>query len=401
MKIPFLFLSLLFAYQIQAQNSPLKAISSFEEYAQALEEAKRNDQMIFVALFDNGESSKQVKVQNAFSSPSFSSFFNGYVPLEFNANSNIGKRWLQAFAVEELPSFFVLNKNEVILESIDGYQDVNALEKLLSENVENKNLYQTLNTKYGTGELSPSEWTKLLYIHSLNFDFNQTRVLALEYLNTLNDFTLLDPKVIPVLTRYGIDLETRYPKLILDKQKEIKTKWNDFDVDQWFQTAYSYNLDRALFNKDSTLIKKIANPLILKSEETDKAALTLTTYQLFVEETQQFSLLLEAVMDYTSEITDSAKRARFIFDQAFEIADKNEDPKAFKVSRELAKQASIYGTDFRFKMLESYTAYELGDMEDAEKLANEAKSIAVSVRSKDKADNLIRLIRSKSAEEKP
>lgn len=390
------FLSLLFfsLTTVFAQESGLIPISTFQQYVEQLEATSRNDKMIFVALFDNKENSKRVKAQNPFQSPSLKASLENYTALEIDITSEMGAQWIQAFPVLELPAFYFLNKNEIILNIETGFQDISALNQLATVSAQNKNLYQTLNTKYGLNQLSPTEWITLLGIHSLNFDFIQTHSLALEFLNSLNEFTLLDPKILPVLVQYGVDLETRYPEIILENQQKIAQKWSGFNFKQWFEITYSFNFDRALFNSDTTLLLKIIDPLISQSSEENKESLAFTTYQIYVEETQNFRLLKKAVMDYTIGIKDSAKRSRFIFDEAFKIADQNDNAQAYKTAGYLAHQASLLSSDFRYKMLEAYSAYQTKNYDEAEKLAQEASSITTNAGSKSKAASLLKVIRS-------
>ena len=393
MNKPFL-LTLLFSVSftfLLAQPRAFTSIKSFEEYTGILEDAKRNDQMLLVSLIDdNTTEGRQAKIQNE--TANFWKDLEGFKLIQIEIKSEIGAQWIQVFSVDELPAYFFMNKDEIVLEVAPGFKSVSSIIELSKKNLARKNLYQTLNTKYGKSTLSIEDWVELIRIHQLNFAFNQTYKLALEFLNGLEKGELVREDVIPVLTKYGVSLETRYPLFILNNNKILSYTLQSFNYSDWFEKAYNYNLDRAIFNTDTSLLNKIINPLIELSDESGKPYLIFATRQLYVEKTKDFKVMYQAVMDWTLEIEDSAARSRFIFDEAFKIADKNEDLAAYKVAAQLAGEAGKLQPEFRYKMLEAYSTYKLKDYKNARSLVNDAQNLSSNKKNQVKAQNLLRMI---------
>ncbi len=381
----FLFLNL-----SQAQDLGFQKIKTFEEYLAILENSQRNDKMVLISLVDNNlEAGKMTSQLN--NSDSLLSNLKHFNKIEFDVKSAIGAQWIQTFPVDSLPTYFFLTKDEILLYEIQGFSNPKKIKSIALEARTKKILYSTLNAKYAKGSLSLNEWLELIRIHRLNFNFSQSMRLCIEFLNDLENKELLSPKVAPILQTFGISLETKFPKFILENNQKLATN-QKFDYQKWFDHAYSYNLDRAIFNSDSIYLEKVINPLISKSKDEDKISLIYSTRQLYIEKTGQVELSYRAVLDWTEDMNDSVVRSRYLFDEAFKLADLNADSTTYKTAQRLAKSASSFHEDFRYLMLESYCEYKLKSFTNAKLLATKAKGISQSRKDEEKADSLLRMI---------
>lgn len=381
----FLFLNLAHAQEIGFQK-----IKTFDEYLAILERTNQEDKMVLISLVDdNLEEGLKTSQQNQ--SDSLLNKLKDFSKIEFDVKSAIGAQWIQTFPVEELPTYYFLTKDEILLLEIEGFEEIEDLVLSALEVQEKKILYPTLNAKYSKGSLSIDEWLELIRIHRLNFSFNQSMRICIEFLNSLNKSELLDPKTSPLLETFGISLETKYPVFILENAEKLMTN-PTFNYSVWFEQSYSYNLDRAIYNSDSVYLEKVINPLIEKSRDEDKISLIYSTRQLYIKETGQIQLTYKAVIDWTEDMNDSIVRSRYIFDEAFKLADLSADSTTYKTAQRLTKKANSYHEDFRYLMLESYCEYKLKSYENAKKLASKAKAISKSTRDQDKADSLLRMI---------
>lgn len=381
----FLFLNL-----AQAQNSGFEKINTFDQYLSILERTKEADQMVLICLLDDSsENGKKASQLNQ--SDSLIQNLLAYSKIEFDVKSAIGAQWIQTFPVDSLPTYFFLTKDEILLFESQGLTQSKELASIAQKMLAKKILYPTLNAKYAQGSLSIEEWLELIRIHRLNFNFNQSMRICLEFLNGLSKNELLDPKVAPVLETFGISLETKFPKFILANSKNLIAN-PKFNYSLWFDKAYSYNLDRAIFNNDSAYLELVVNPLIQESNDEDKISLIYSTRQLYIKETGQIELTYRAVVDWTADMKDSIIRSRYLFDEAFKLADLNADSATYKTAQKLAKKATSFHEDFRYLMLESYCEYKLNSFQRAKILAERAKAISQSTKDEQKALSLLRMI---------
>lgn len=390
---PILFLLSFICFHSMAQSNAFVHIDSFDDYVLQLEMAKQNDRMIVVSIIDdNTDEGRQAKSHNQ--SASLAELASDFQMIEIDIKSALGAQWVQTFPVNVLPTVFFLNKEEVLLDLETGVLNSKRLFNLIKGQAIMKNLYQSLNTKYGQNTLSTDEWIELIRIHGLNFEFYQTSKLALEFLHSLDDEKLREARVLPVLYEYGISLETKYPDFILTN-KLLSPDTAYYDYQSWFNRAYGYNLDRAIFNKDTNYLQLVIDPLIEHSQEADIDFLIFETRQLYVSKTSNYQVMYRATIDWTSGIKDSSQRSRFIFDEAFKLADKNEDTLAYATAQKLAWRAGEFSSEFRFKMLEAYCAYKLEDYDACILKANEAKSLTKTAKNLSNANNLIRMAKDK------
>lgn len=385
----FLFL-FLFMNLVYAQESGFQKIKTFEEYLAILERSNQGDKMVLISLVDdNLEDGVKTSKQNSSDSLIFQ--LKNFSKIEFDVKSAIGAQWIQTFPVDILPAYFFLTKDEILLFEIQGFVECKALVEKGKEVVTKKLTYPTLNAKYAKGSLTIDEWLELIRIHRLNFNFQQSTRICLEFLNGLSSSELLDPKIAPILETFGISLETKYPNFILDNLDKLIANGN-FNYSIWFDKSYSFNLERAIFNLDSVYLEKVIYPLIEKSKDEDKISLIYSTRQLYIEETSQVELTYKAVLDWTEDMNDSIVRSRYIFDEAFKLADLNADSSTYKTAQRLAKKANSFHEDFRYLMLESYCEYKLKSYNNAKVLASRAKAISKSVKDEEKAASLLRMI---------
>lgn len=375
---------------VHAQELGFQKIKTFEEYFAILARSNQDDKMVLISLVDdNFEEGLKTSQQNQ--SDSLLIELKDFSKIEFDVKSAIGAQWIQTFPVEKLPTYFFLTKDEILLLEIEGFKEIKDLIIGAKEVQEKKILYPTLNAKYAKGSLTIDEWLELIRIHRLNFNFNQSMRICIEFLNGLSKSELLDPKTSPILETFGISLETKYPKFILDNAEKLISN-PTFNYSVWFEQSYSYNLERAIFNSDSAYLEKVINPLIEKSRDEDKISLIYSTRQLYIKETGQIELSYKAVVDWTDDMNDSIVRSRYIFDEAFKLADLNSDSATYKTAQRLAKKATSLHEDFRYLMLESYCEYKLKSYKNAKILASRAKAISKSVKDEEKATSLLRMI---------
>ncbi|MGB0176876.1 MAG: hypothetical protein ACPF9D_06905, partial [Owenweeksia sp.] len=192
---------------------------------------------------------------------------------------------------------------------------------------------------------------------------------------------------------------TKYPEKVIANRKNIATRVPDFEFKDFIASAYSYNLDLAIISEDSILLGKLLNVIIPLSEDSlvSPRDLCFETQKLYAEETGQFSVLKEGVLEYTSDMENDSIRAEAIFDYAFDIADRFNTRPALKASRELAAQANQLNESFRYRMLEGYMAYMLEDYTQAETLVRKAATLSDNPNNQRKAQSLLEMINREQA----
>ena len=366
-------------------------VQTLSNYQQILMKSLQEDKLMFIAFYRNGDDFYRMQKEDIFASPLLDSIYEQTVPMAIGITSEMGSRLAQSIGVDSFPSFYYFNNEETLLLVKSGYQTEQNLADALNQALELNQQYLLLKDKYTTGKLSPSEWHLLIEIYSLNHGFIESLELALEYFNSQERVNLIKPENAPLLEKYGIDLESVYPKVIIANKDKLG---DEFDLKEFYNSAYDYNFDLALTNSDTVLLEKIITELIPNrpKDEADIRELSFETRKVFASETRNFRLWEFAAITRSETLENDSIKAEFLFGEAFEIADNFNIKAAQTAARSLSKRAFDLREDFRYKMLEGYMAYLMQDYENAKVLVETAASKTDNPNNIRKADSLKRMI---------
>lgn len=393
-----LLLSLIFftsGILLHAQKIDFDKADNIEEYQEWVEKARADSSMLFIVLWDEDDIAWQrMEAEDAFDDLALIASMVSYKALKIPVTSEMGARWVQLFPANQLPAFYFLQEDELLLQIRSGYQSSAQLKEAVLKAKSLRGNYEQLSNAYGNSSLTTAQWKELLYIHSLNFNFKESLDLALEFLNGQSEAQLMHAEVLPLLVQYGVDLETRYPEKIISNRKAIRAKLPDFDFGEFIASAYSYNLDLAILSEDSILLDKLLRVIIPLSQDSLSSPkdMRFETQKLYAEETGQFSVLQESVWEYTSDMDNDSLRAEVLFDYAFDVADRFNTKPALKAARAMAQKANELNESFRYRMLEGYMAYLLEDYTAAEVLVRKAATLSDNPNNQRKAQGLMEMI---------
>ncbi len=382
------------------QRIKIIELRDFDQYQEVLKIAQGTDQLLFVILNDQGTTLGKMIDQGIFKEEALNRVLRTTVPCLVKTDNDMGSRLLQAFEIDSLPAFMLFNTDETLLSLAQGHTGSQEMTQLIRQAQENDTLYPKLQQAYINKTLSNEQWRKLIAVYGLNRPFAETQELVLEYLAGLNKEQLLSTANLGIITNYGLSLETRYPRLLLENRERIQRQGLAFDANLFFQESYAYNVNLAILNEDSLLLEKICKVLIPLSPENDPASMAFETKKYFAMETDQFQLYTEAVDHFVAQADTFQDTAEFYYEEAFFIADNFTSSASQKAAQALALTAFDYSVDFRYKMLAGYMAYLLKDYQEARRLVNEAKKTTDMAVNLSKADNLLKLIDKASGKNK-
>ena len=387
-----LFLILLSSSLLSGQNVRFYQIEDLDEYTRVLDIALEDSSLMLMVIFeDDGGFEEMVRAQ-MFDDDSIKSAFAALVPVAIYKQSEMALRLKESFGENKLPSFYMMNTDEFLLNAAYGklsrteLLDFIAAGKLIGQQLPG------LKNAYANHTLSPQEWIKLIGLYELNFDFLATHKLALEYLSEVDRKDLLNDTNRSVSLRYGIDLETPYPLYILNQKEKLdSSEFADF-----YSATYSFNFDLAVMNEDTLLLDTILEKLIPRAQAPDslKEEMTLESQKLFAGETGLFRVWENAALKAYASIENPIEKAELIFDEAFAIAEEYNSKSAQQTARQLAKKASALSPDYRYYMLEAYMAYLMKDYDQALEIVSRAIGLAENESDTRKAERLQSIIRS-------
>jgi len=369
-------------------------VENIEDYQAVINTVQQRNAMMFVALHDDGGDFKKMFFDNVFSDPTLVNASKNYTCLAIDLNEEMGARYASIFEITETPTFFLMNSEELVLTRLEGYLNAANLSAELMSTYRQRGEYDSLLVKYNNYQLSDKEWMRLLDIYSLNFDFNKTSQLALEFINTKSGGELYVKPVAEVLATYGVDFETPYPLLVYKNQDLLKKALSDFSFSDFFESAYSYNLDLVIQNKDSILLENFVTKFISLDPAGESSAVELSfgTYNIYGLETGHYKTWSEGIQKYGKLLQPSDSAAEYIFDAAYNLVENHNSDPALEAANDAAKLADRRLPSFKSRMLIAYTSYLLKDFSAAKENIKDAVKLAKSndeVRNASKLQSLV------------
>lgn len=392
MKKLLLLLTITLSLNAMGQNVRLASIQTLEDYQTALKIARDKDQMLLVVLYGGEGGLRQMFENNVFKDPAVEEALAPYLPMAIDVREEMGDRWMGLFPPAELPAFYWLNQEEFLLALRGGILPADTLAALSRHSYQNRHHFDSLRQAYQKTALSEAQWQELLRLHSLNFSFRETLLLALEYLNAQPETALYSKPQAAVLVEYGLDIETPYPARVATHKTKLKAALPDFDYSDFYARAYSYNLDLAILNEDTLLLQKIAEKLLpLAPAELEKAQPLLVTYREFAQKTGLYAWWKRGALQAAATMpTDSA--TQLLYEEGFKLADGYEDSSATTAAYALAGAALAEKPFYKAHMLRAYLAYQLNNSAQARQHVIRAAALASTEQEKENAAALRKMI---------
>ncbi len=371
--------------------------NSIEDYETVLATVKQQDKLLWVAVHKDQGDFRKMYFDGVFKDPQLDRMQRAYTPIAVNIDGEMGERLSTIFAFDEFPSFLIMNKDEFVLSQVEGYQSSKQLSDVLNEIAKNPYRYDSLLMKYNDNTLSDTEWRELLELYALNFDFNNTALLALEYFNAKEKSNLLNKADLPLLCAYGLDLETPYPLFILDQQDQIETIYPAFELKEFQMQAMEYNLGLAINNQAPELFTQ-ALELFLKPPFVKEDSLDFyreAYHSAYAEESGDFSLYADLVIKKADAMAP-VLAADLLFDEAYAISEDYNVKSSLKGAYTLASYSDQKEASYRARMLMAYLQYLMEDREKAKADLQKARKMVSDPKELQNVNKLEELIDSKS-----
>lgn len=375
---------------VSAQSVRFYQIDDLEDYTRVLELSVEEDRLMFFVIFKGDGGFEEMIRGGVFRDDSLKSTFENFIPVAIYRQSEMANRLMASFGEKKLPTFYVMNQEEFLLNAAFGKQSEEDVIDFLIASMKLGEKLELLREQYQKHKLTDEEWVMLIGLYELNFDYISTQDLAFEFLSEVPDEKLLNDTIKPISLNYGIGLETPYAEKILSRKAELDSaEFADF-----YSASYSFNLDLASENRDTVLLSKILEVLLPYASGSDslRHEMVLETKILFARESGVFKVWQEAVIEYCDSLSSAKEKAEFAFKQAYTIGEEFNSESAQKATRALAAKASSWKPDYRFYMLESYMGYLMKDYDDALIVVDKALKLSENEEDTQRAQRLKNMI---------
>lgn len=281
-----------------AQTSFIR-IQSIEEWEEMLELSRESKRLLFVWVTSpNCEPCAEMLDETLQNAAVNTHIQQSFIPVVIDNSTSLGRRFALSFNILELPSSVWMTGSEFVWQNIGG--KIEASEFLSkSENLRNliRNYPNRLDYALNGGDsLKVNEWFDLLYLSSVNHT-NYESALIYKFQNVLSWDSLQSPVYWPFITTYVTDINSNLFRYIaLDHQDILGA---DFPWEDYYESLYSYNFNRAVEAKDSALVLNMEAKLLptkfydSTATATDTALTVISMWQSYFLQTGRFNQYLE------------------------------------------------------------------------------------------------------------
>jgi hypothetical protein len=371
----------LFLLTFSADASRIKfiKINSLDQWEKFLVLAEANNLAIMVEVCEPNQPACMEMRDVTFRDRPLARFINeNFISLSIDGNSGFGRDFMATFPVTAYPTFFFGSSDEVFFEKIEGVVTPDLFRQIAQESLDQKRDYPDLVERYLEGEITRDEWLKLLGITELNKGVMEAQPIAREFMLTLDDNDLRDTLIWPFIKQFCLGFDNPIFRMILADRSVVSNKMASFNFEEFFMTAFNFNLTAAIIQRDSFLMERVIEAILpeMGIDQNESDDLRLRTRQAFFSETFNW----DAYFEVTTEFVNAKESLKAQYFQSFaqELLESYEDMDAIKSADRLIDEALKLDQTFELLMLKAYLLAHQGNIDEAQRRAFEARKKAVN-----------------------
>ncbi len=308
-----------------------------------------------------------------------------FVLAEMDVYSGYGYAWIQTVGVENYPVAVWYNSKGKALQKLEGtVNDSLWLQSSISAQARFQ-AYDQLESAYESGRLRKNgklAWTEIL---ELNGKSIEAEALARELLKSLSPAEFGKLEYLNLIFRYGLDAADQVLPYVLDHHDYFSRQNPNFPLIEYLTDAYAYNMELAIYGKDSLRADYISTHLSPKLEANNAKLNALSTNLFFARETSNWPKWAYLLKKHSTEPTVCRD---LYLTQCLQLAGDS----VFNIwlSGHLAKQESCLEA-YDSNIILALAQRNLGQYALAESALNQAESLALDSKQQEE----LRLFRSR------
>lgn len=340
-------------------------------WAEALEEAKKQDKVIFVDAYAEWCGPCKRMAKNVFTDKSVGDFYNAnFINMKLDMEKGEGKKFRQKYPVSAFPTLFFIDYTGDLVAKIKGAQQVEpliALGKSALGKVDRSGEYVTA---YENGDRSPELMYN--YVKALNQAGKPSLKIANEYLNTQEN---LDTKEnLAFILAATSEADSRIFDLLIEKRRQIAAIHGEPEVKKQIEKACKNTAQKAMEFESEDLLEEAVDKM--KKHYPEKA--TAFTYDMemdFCEKMGDSKQYVKACHNYAKKIAKNDPAKLYDLVQDLQKSFPN-DEKAMEEAEDLAAKAAKQGKDYKYHHQYAYVLNKNGKKDAALKAAEKAMVMA-------------------------
>jgi hypothetical protein len=107
---------------VSAQSVRFYQIDDLEDYTRVLELSVEENRLMFFVIFKDDGGFEEMIRGGVFRDDSLKATFEGFIPVAIYRQSEMANRLMESFGEKQLPTFYVMNQEEFLLNAAYGKQ---------------------------------------------------------------------------------------------------------------------------------------------------------------------------------------------------------------------------------------------------------------------------------------
>lgn len=341
-------------------------------WKEALEEAKKQDKIIFVDAYAVWCGPCKKMAKNVFTKKKVGDFYNkNFLNVKLDMEKGEGMKFRQKYPVSAFPTLFFIDYTGELVLKMKGAQQVEPLIKLGKSALSKIDRSKEYAVAYESGDRSPE--LVYNYVKALNQAGKPSLKIANEYLSTQKN---LDTKEnLAFILVAASEADSRIFNLLIDKRKQLEAIHGASAVAAQIEKACRNTAEKAIEFESEDLLEEATAKM--KKHCPEKA--TAFTYNMemdFCEKMGNSKEFVKACHNYAKKIAKNDSEQLYTLVQDLERNFPN-DTKAMAEAESLAAKAVKYSdSNYKYYHQYAYILHKNGKKTAALKAADQALSMA-------------------------
>lgn len=383
MRISIILLFILSGFQIQAQNGIDFFHGTWEE---ALEEAKKQDKLIFVDAYATWCGPCKRMAKNVFTDKKVGDFYNkNFINMKIDMEKKMGRKFGREYPVSAFPTLMYIDYKGKLVHKVKGAQQAESFIKLGKFAMTKIDNSKDFEVAYEKGDRSPE--LVYNYIKALNKAGKPSLKIANEYIRSQKDLTT--EQNLKFLLEATTDADSRIFDLMIKHKSAIEKLTSKEAVKNKIEKACYRSAEKAVEYQNADLHKDALKKM-KKYVPENAAKFAVQAEMKFCLACGDGKKYLKACEKYAKK---EAKNDPAKLNELALAVSQNfpEDSNALKKAEKYAKKATEKGNDYNYYMTYATILLKNGKKKDALEMANKSLDLAKGKRGAE--GTVMRLIR--------
>lgn len=383
MRISIILLFILSGFQIQAQSGIDFFHGTWEE---ALEEAKKQDKLIFVDAYATWCGPCKRMAKNVFTDKKVGDFYNkNFINMKIDMEKKMGRKFGREYPVSAFPTLMYIDYKGKLVHKVKGAQQVESFIKLGKFAMTKIDHSKDFEVAYEKGDRSPE--LVYNYVKALNKAGKPSLKIANEYIRSQKDLTT--EQNLKFLLEATTDADSRIFDLMIKHKSAIEKLTSKEAVKNKIEKACYRSAEKAVEYQNADLHKDALKKM-KKYVPENAAKFAVQAEMKFCLACGDGKKYLKACEKYAKK---EAKNDPAKLNELALAVSQNfpEDSNALKKAEKYAKKATEKGNDYNYYMTYATILLKNGKKKDALEMANKSLDLAKGKRGAE--GTVMRLIR--------